>query len=475
LPMAISTSAGAEVQRPLATVVIGGLITATLLTLIVLPVLYLYFTTSKIQFKQKPLTVIALFMLAGAVLSPASPAQAQAVNQRTVRALTLAQAIDEALKNNNTIKLAQYQVDLQRTRKRASVAIPKTEFNYTQGVISNPTLQDNLFNVTQRLSFPTLYSARSKLARAKQNSSEQYKLLEENDLVADVKYAYLQYVYATEKRRLLLYQDSLYSSLERSSRLRYQTGEATKIESVSSAAKSMQIKNALARNSADIAIAQTQLQTLLNTRDSLLIADPQMEAESLLLPADSNVVAGTPAIKYLERELETRERETQVERSSMLPDILFGFSSQTYRGVQNVDGVERIFTTHDRFAFYHVGLAIPIFPGGHRASIHAAKINENIAQTQIALTSSTLEGELRRLVQEHDKLQRTVRYYQNEGLPQAELVIGNSEKGFRSGDISYVQHLQNLALAIDIRSDYLDNLYQYNQSIIAIETLLGIK
>jgi len=40
LPMAISTSAGAEVQRPLATVVIGGLISSTLLTLIVLPVLY---------------------------------------------------------------------------------------------------------------------------------------------------------------------------------------------------------------------------------------------------------------------------------------------------------------------------------------------------------------------------------------------------------------------------------------------------
>jgi cobalt-zinc-cadmium resistance protein CzcA len=40
VPMAISTSAGAEVQRPLATVVIGGLITATLLTLLVLPSLY---------------------------------------------------------------------------------------------------------------------------------------------------------------------------------------------------------------------------------------------------------------------------------------------------------------------------------------------------------------------------------------------------------------------------------------------------
>jgi cobalt-zinc-cadmium resistance protein CzcA len=43
LPMAISTAAGAEVQKPLATVVIGGLLTATLLTLFVLPILYGFF------------------------------------------------------------------------------------------------------------------------------------------------------------------------------------------------------------------------------------------------------------------------------------------------------------------------------------------------------------------------------------------------------------------------------------------------
>ena len=42
LPMAFSGSAGAEVQRPLATVVIGGMLTATLLTLVVLPVLYTF-------------------------------------------------------------------------------------------------------------------------------------------------------------------------------------------------------------------------------------------------------------------------------------------------------------------------------------------------------------------------------------------------------------------------------------------------
>jgi cobalt-zinc-cadmium resistance protein CzcA len=43
IPMAIATSAGAEVQRPLATVVIGGLVTSTLLTLLILPILYGWF------------------------------------------------------------------------------------------------------------------------------------------------------------------------------------------------------------------------------------------------------------------------------------------------------------------------------------------------------------------------------------------------------------------------------------------------
>ncbi len=41
LPMALNTGTGAEVQRPLATVVIGGIISSTLLTLVVLPALYL--------------------------------------------------------------------------------------------------------------------------------------------------------------------------------------------------------------------------------------------------------------------------------------------------------------------------------------------------------------------------------------------------------------------------------------------------
>ena len=47
LPMAIATSIGAEVQRPLATVVIGGLCSSTLLTLFMIPVLFPWFEGRK--------------------------------------------------------------------------------------------------------------------------------------------------------------------------------------------------------------------------------------------------------------------------------------------------------------------------------------------------------------------------------------------------------------------------------------------
>src|ERR1700712_601231 len=68
LPMALSASAGAEIQKPLATVVSGGLITATFLTLFVLPCLYLLFN-SKSQKKRGSAGMVLPFVLITALLA----------------------------------------------------------------------------------------------------------------------------------------------------------------------------------------------------------------------------------------------------------------------------------------------------------------------------------------------------------------------------------------------------------------------
>jgi len=53
VPMALNVGAGSEVQRPLATVVIGGIISSTILTLLVLPALYRLFHKEEHDFKEQ--------------------------------------------------------------------------------------------------------------------------------------------------------------------------------------------------------------------------------------------------------------------------------------------------------------------------------------------------------------------------------------------------------------------------------------
>ncbi len=52
MPLLLSTGTGSEVQRPLATVVIGGLVTSTVLTLLVLPAIYRWFAPVRTEFRR---------------------------------------------------------------------------------------------------------------------------------------------------------------------------------------------------------------------------------------------------------------------------------------------------------------------------------------------------------------------------------------------------------------------------------------
>ncbi|MEK7226437.1 MAG: efflux RND transporter permease subunit, partial [Bacteroidota bacterium] len=100
IPMALSSGAGAEVQKPLATVVIGGLITATLLTLVVLPALYILFSKKR-RVKIIPTASVMILLL----ISSSS------FSQTADKPLTLDEVIKIALQNNPQIKSATLAVE----------------------------------------------------------------------------------------------------------------------------------------------------------------------------------------------------------------------------------------------------------------------------------------------------------------------------------------------------------------------------
>ena len=99
LPMAISTNAGAEVQRPLATVVIGGLVSATFLTLIVLPILYAWFEEKKDK-KMNKKTILPFIIVLTTL-------QIQAQN----KPFTVDEAINLAIENNAHLKASSLKTD----------------------------------------------------------------------------------------------------------------------------------------------------------------------------------------------------------------------------------------------------------------------------------------------------------------------------------------------------------------------------
>ncbi|HQS50846.1 MAG TPA: CusA/CzcA family heavy metal efflux RND transporter, partial [Daejeonella sp.] len=376
LPMAISNSSGAEVQRPLATVVIGGLITATLLTLIVLPVLYILFErkrkSAEVKSGLSALSVILILLFGGMLLPINSSAQSIAG-----RKITLDQAIDEAVKNNSSLRAAIYEIDIQKSLKKGSVNLDRTSITYQKGQI-NSSNQDNHFLISQKTEFPTVYSSQSRLADQRIKSSERFFAITENDLIRQVKSVYYELVYLRGKERLFTYQDSLYSNLVKASDLRYRTGESNRLEKVTSETQLMELKNAIIQNQADILIAQNRLQTLLNTKERLSVDDLLIK-RPLEIPQDSSAIAQNPYLKFLEQEINVRRSETSLQQARRLPDFTAGYFNQSFQGLQNVNGIPQNFTRKDRFMGFQIGIGIPILPGGNKAKINASKISEQIA------------------------------------------------------------------------------------------------
>src|SRR5690606_3926022 len=214
LPMAISTGAGAEVQKPLATVVIGGLVTATFLTLFVLPLLYLLFNR-KISVRMKSTaTVLFIFMLIG--LGSIVSAQER---------ITVTAAVDTALKNNRGLAVNRSEIDQAGYAVRAAADIPKTGV-FVENEDFRPSDQVGILKVgvSQELPWPGLYAARRAYFR------EQLKYHELNTdalnaaIARDVRTAYYKLWYLQDKLVLLERLDSIYTDTYDAARLRVETG-----------------------------------------------------------------------------------------------------------------------------------------------------------------------------------------------------------------------------------------------------------
>ncbi len=465
LPMALSHGSGAEVQKPLATVVIGGLLTATLLTLLVLPILYWFF--EKIG-KSKPNISVNAAVIVLLLLVPAFS------NAQTANGISLQQAIDGALKNNASVKAGNFEIDYSKALKKTSTDIGKTNVSLMYGQY-NSINTDNNISVSQSIPFPTLFSSQSQLNKANIKGSELKLQLTQNELVNQVKsvYHYLEYLQA--ERNLLLSQDSIYTSFANASNSRFKAGENTLLEKTTAETQLMEIKNLLTQNQSNVLIYQSQLQALMNSKAPVQIEQKQIAKLELNLPSDSMAYAQNPYLLYMKQQIEISNKQKKVETAKVLPEFTLGYFNQSLIGYQNTNGTDTYYGASKRFTGFQVGVSIPLWIVPQTAKVKAAGLNQKVMESNFEQYQTNVQNQYSQYLQEYMQDKNTLEYYEKSAIPNAELIIKQADKGFKNGEIGYVEYLQSIRTALTIKSNHLSSLNQYNQSIIKLEFLLGKK
>ena len=472
IPMAFSGSAGAEVQKPLATVVIGGLITATLLTLIVLPVLYILFSRKrKNSFlpANKVSTLVSLLLLVTFTFVSPKMTQAQQINPGKI---TVQQAITAALANNPSIKTAGTRVELQKVLKGTSWDFEKTNFGVEYGQ-SNSSENDNSFTISQSFAFPSVYAKQNRSAKAAIRSSELDLTVKRNELSAQVKNTYWQLAFFYAKRDLLNYQDSLCHGFVYAAERRATSGETTLLEQLTAETQDLEIENQMRQNQADIEIYKGKLALLMNVQQPVSIADTMLRKIEVTLVADSSALAGNPELASYNQQVEIARANTGIEKAKMMPDIELGYFNKSFIGDAELNGQVQHLTSADRFTGVQGGISIPILFGAQSSRIKASRIREKIAFSDAEVYKSALLNEFHTQYQEFIKNKSSVEYYEKSAIPNAEHIIAQATKSYRAGALDYIDYIQSVTHALEVKRTYLETLNEYNQAVINLEFIIG--
>lgn len=465
LPMALSTGAGAEVQKPLATVVIGGLLSATLLTLLLLPILYILFSPKKkvSRSHKKTIKTVGIFLLAGAFgLLNFSHASAQ------TRTLNLNECLGTALKNNLQVRSSALSVQSSKALQRTAFNADKTVITLNQDPTSN-NRPDKIIGVSQNILFPTVYTAQAKVLQGQTVLAQKTLAINQNTLIRDVKAAYYNLVLAREKLKLLVYQDSIFKKFKLRADLRYKTGETSNLERLSASARYQEIAVQENNGRIDVANSQVELRTLLNTNDDILPADEQFPKENARITTDTLTAAQNPGLLYYDQLIKLSADQTRLERKRLLPDLNLGFSTLANNRTALTPGLA---VNPVRFT---VGVGVPLFFGAQSAKIRSAKIQENIAAVDYQYNKANLNASITQQVNNYRKLKQALEYYENGVLKQTEELLKVSGIAYTQGEIGYVEYTQNIAQYISSHIQYLETLNQLNQAIIQLNYLKGEK
>ncbi|WP_071837412.1 CusA/CzcA family heavy metal efflux RND transporter [Thermonema rossianum] len=449
LPMALSQSDGAEVQRPLATVVIFGLMTATVLTLVLLPCLY---TLKEQGFGgragKRPMALMVMIF----VLSLLSlPSKGQSLLQR--------QELPALLHQQEAMQAAEMQTRAQEWQAKNWAQLPRLQIEWMGGQY-NAIYWDNYFAIRQEL--PLLWQLKARKAHAHST----YEL--------------------QQRRQELLAKELLYQAMLAYEEVLYERQVAALYDQAAQVTDSLLYLAARAFEKGEISgwqYNQWQLSSYQYTRlrrehqKALRMASAALAlyAGKAALPADSLAPWQMPAVEQtsmhpyeevLQAQLKQEEAGRQRQRAEWMPSLNLGYFNQSLTGWQGAPGQERFYDAGKRFQGVMLTLSFPFINSGlhkqqqaNKAAIEARKLETAWQQKQWKLQKEEARRQLLWLATELNKLQPLYELQQQQ--------LQRAAAAYARGELDRITFYNHRLQALSWLADYYTRLYEYNRAVIS--------
>ena len=432
LPMALSNGSGAEVQRPLATVVIGGLIGATLLTLFVLPILYVMF--HHIQFKKKLLFNKSKI---GAVILLVISIQ----NFQAQEKLNLTQLFERIETSNLEIQNAQLNELYHQKNVFVNRSLAPIEIGSEFGQLNTQNF-DTKFSVSQNIQFPIVFQRQKNLNEQLVKVAEARTKVTKVEVKQQVAEAYIKMQSLYRTKDLLEENQSIYQQFLEKSQLRLKKGESNKSEVSTAIIQLKSIENQIELVNSELQIIARELQFLTQSSNLVFVDTAEIDWKTILSSSDLKT---HPLLIQNQQEIETSLLEVEVEKSKKIPSITLGVSNQSFKEIDN-----------NRYTSGMLGLEIPIFNRGVNSTIEAAKIKILSAENQLKINQTLLDTHWDNLSQQIQSYDKIIIDFEQTQLPASNDLQKTINRQLLEGEINFLDWVILNNQIIDVKTKYLE-------------------
>ncbi|MDD3037047.1 CusA/CzcA family heavy metal efflux RND transporter [Bacteroides sp.] len=442
VPMAIATSAGSEVQRPLATVVIGGLIISTILTLLIIPVFYKIVNSWATWRRPGSKFRLPFFT----ILLPLFLVIPTCVTAQQSQVVSLEQAIEMAKQNHPRLKMATNAIQQAKATRGEIIEATPTTFNYSWGQLNGENKNDKELAFEQSLGSLLTPFYKNALVSRQIKTNTYYRQMVEKEVTAEVKRAWAYYQYATNLSSMYRDQDQLAEKLQHIGELRYQQGEITLLE-----------KNMMSTLAADLHNRMFQAQeeekmALTRFRWSCYSDSPIVPADSTLSLLHTSLSTGTLSeahTQYFQSQADEAKAILNIERSRFFPEISLGYTRQNILPLKNLNA-------------WMVGVSFPVYFLPQKSKVRQARLAATSAQLQAESNLRELNNKVTELEANLRKYNESLRFYTSSALKEAEELIKAANLQLQHSETGVAEYIQSITTARDIRRGYIETVYQYN-------------